>query len=130
MFLFGALPFALTFILVFYAPPFDQTGKFIYYIVAGLLFDTFYTIVNVPYTALTAEMTSDYDERTSMNSFRFGFSIIGSLLAVIGYTAISGALRDSLGQAGAILVAVSVLAAVSGVPYILAFLGTLSLINI
>ena len=124
MFLLGALPFALTFILVFYAPPFDQTGKFIYYVIAGLLFDTFYTVVNVPYTALTAEMTSDYDERTSMNSFRFGFSIIGSLLAVIGYTAISGALRDSLGQAGAILVAVSVLAAVSGVPYILAFLGT------
>jgi GPH family glycoside/pentoside/hexuronide:cation symporter len=51
MFLFGALPFALTFILVFYAPPLDQAGKFIYYIVAGLLFDTFYTIVNVPYTA-------------------------------------------------------------------------------
>ncbi|MEO1145762.1 MAG: MFS transporter, partial [Cyanobacteria bacterium J06638_22] len=43
----------------------------------------FYTIVNLPYTALTAEITHDYDERTNLNSFRFAFSIGGSILSLI-----------------------------------------------
>ena len=37
----------------------------------------------VPYAALTAEMIDDYNERTNINIFRFGFSLIGSLLATV-----------------------------------------------
>jgi GPH family glycoside/pentoside/hexuronide:cation symporter len=40
-------------------------------------------MVNLPYTALTPELTQDYDERTSLNSFRFAFSIGGSILSVV-----------------------------------------------
>jgi GPH family glycoside/pentoside/hexuronide:cation symporter len=43
----------------------------------------FYTAVNLPYTALTPELTQDYNERTTLNSFRFAFSIGGSILSVI-----------------------------------------------
>lgn len=81
--LYGAVPFGIVYFLQWVVPPFDDTGKFIYYLIVGLLFNIAYTAVNVPYTALTAELTEDYDERTSLNAFRFAFSIGGGLLAVV-----------------------------------------------
>lgn len=80
--LYGAFPFGLFFALQWFVPPFESDlGKFLYYLFIALLFDTAFTVVNVPYTALTPELTRDYDERTTLNSFRFAFSIGGSLIA-------------------------------------------------
>lgn len=79
----GAVPFGLTFFLLWVVPPFSPTGLFIYYVVISLLLDTAYTIVNVPYTALTPELTHDYDERTSLNSYRFAFSVGGALVSAV-----------------------------------------------
>jgi GPH family glycoside/pentoside/hexuronide:cation symporter len=79
----GAIPFGLFFFLLWYVPPFSDTGKFFYYVIVSILLDTFYTIVNVPYTALTPELTHDYDERTSLNSYRFAFSVGGALLSAV-----------------------------------------------
>jgi GPH family glycoside/pentoside/hexuronide:cation symporter len=85
----GAIPFGIFFFLQWIVPHFsnndqaNQWGLFWYYTAISILFNTFYTIVNLPYTALTAELTQDYDERTSLNSFRFTFSIGGSILALV-----------------------------------------------
>ncbi|MEM7538080.1 MAG: MFS transporter [Chloroflexota bacterium] len=79
--LFGAIPFGLLFYLLWLTPPLNPTGLFTYYLVIALLGDIAYTVVNVPYAALTPELTRDYDERTSLNSYRFSFSVIGSLVA-------------------------------------------------
>jgi len=79
--LFGALPFGILFFMMSIVPPFGATGLFLYYVVVGLLMDTAYTVINVPYTALTTELTHDYDERTSLNSWRAAFSVFGSILA-------------------------------------------------
>lgn len=79
--LYGAIPFGLFFFLQWLVPPSGSTGSFLYYLVMALLFDVAFTAVNVPYTALTPELTRDYDERTSLNSFRFAFSIAGGLVA-------------------------------------------------
>ncbi|MCU0490439.1 MAG: MFS transporter [Chloroflexaceae bacterium] len=81
--LFGAIPFGLIYFSMWVVPPFGETGLFFYYLVFILLFNTSFTIVNVPYSSMTAELTSDYDERTALNSFRFAFSIGGSLVAGI-----------------------------------------------
>ncbi len=81
--MFGAIPFGIFFFLQWIVPGFDEWGKFWYYVAIGILFHTFYTIVNLPYTALTPELTQDYDERTSLNSFRFSFSIGGSILSLV-----------------------------------------------
>ena len=81
--MFGAIPFGIFFFLQWIVPGFDDWGKFWYYVIIGILFHTCYTIVNLPYTALTPELTQDYDERTSLNSFRFAFSISGSILSLI-----------------------------------------------
>lgn len=81
--LFGAIPFGLAWFLQWLVPDLSPNGLFWYYLVVALLLDTGFTAVNVPYTALTPELTQDYDERTSLNSFRFSFSIMGGLAALI-----------------------------------------------
>src|SRR5512143_3864265 len=69
--LFGALPFALAFCLLWWRPPLETTpGLIIYYSLAYALFDTAATFVYMPFYALTPELTDDYDERTSLTSWR------------------------------------------------------------
>jgi glycoside/pentoside/hexuronide:cation symporter, GPH family len=77
----GAVPFGLSYFLLWWVPPLGETARFFYYLVVILAFNTAFTVVNVPYTSLTAELTEDYDERTTLNSYRFAFSIGGSLIA-------------------------------------------------
>ncbi|HSH04109.1 MAG TPA: MFS transporter [Anaerolineae bacterium] len=79
--LFGAIPFGVAFLLHWYVPDISPNGKFVYYLVIAILLDTAFTAVNVPYTALTPELTRDYNERTILNAYRFGFSIIGGMIA-------------------------------------------------
>ena len=85
--LFGAIPFALTFILLFLIPPTDNANWLaLYYAIVYLLFDTMYTIVNVPYTALTPELTSDYDERSDLAGWRISVSILAALVTGAFFT--------------------------------------------
>ena len=81
--LFGAVPFGLAWLLQWLVPDMSQAGLFWYYLVVALLLDTGFTAVNVPYAALTPELSADYDERTSLNSYRFSFSILGGLAALV-----------------------------------------------
>ena len=69
--LFGAIPFALTFIMLWYRPPTDNAILLTaYYTLAYFLYDTFYTMITMPFFALTPELTQDYDERTSLTMYR------------------------------------------------------------
>jgi GPH family glycoside/pentoside/hexuronide:cation symporter len=80
--LFGAVPFGLAFALVWWKPPLQRDIYLaIYYSAAYMLFDTAATFVYMPYFALTPELSNDYDERTSITSYRMFFSILGSLIA-------------------------------------------------
>jgi GPH family glycoside/pentoside/hexuronide:cation symporter len=82
----AAIPFGLLFSLHWIVPPFlsdqNQMGLFWYYVAVSIAFNTAFTAVNLPYTALSPQMTQDYDERTSLTGFRFAFSIGGSLAAL------------------------------------------------
>ncbi|HSM82877.1 MAG TPA: MFS transporter [Nodosilinea sp.] len=78
----GALPFGVTFFLTWLVPDWGDTAKFWYYVVMSLLFQVFYTVVNLPYTTLTAELTKDYDERTELTAFRLGSSLFGAIAAL------------------------------------------------
>jgi len=87
--LYGAIPFGIFFFLQWIVPHFsadrnaNNWSLFWYYVIIAILFNSFYTAVNLPYTALTPELTQDYNERTTLNSFRFSFSIGGSILSLI-----------------------------------------------
>jgi GPH family glycoside/pentoside/hexuronide:cation symporter len=57
-----------------------QAGLFVWGVIAYCLLSTAFTVVNVPYSSLTPELTKDYHERTSLNGFRSTFMVIGTLL--------------------------------------------------
>ncbi|MBP6015810.1 MAG: MFS transporter [Candidatus Promineofilum sp.] len=79
--LFGSIPFAFSFFLLFVVPPFDsKTALVIYYSVVFLLYDTLYTIVNVPYLSLVPELAEGYDERSSLTGWRTAFSFLAQLV--------------------------------------------------
>jgi glycoside/pentoside/hexuronide:cation symporter, GPH family len=79
--LFGAIPFGLAFVLLFLVPPWqDPLARAAYYVIAFLLFDTLYTVINVPYSALMPELSQDYDERSSLAGWRITFSILAALV--------------------------------------------------
>jgi glycoside/pentoside/hexuronide:cation symporter, GPH family len=68
-------------LLMFNAPDFsDQTELFIWAALCYCLLCTAYTFVNVPYGALTPELTSDYHERSVLNGYRMSFAVVGTFL--------------------------------------------------
>jgi GPH family glycoside/pentoside/hexuronide:cation symporter len=121
--LFGALPFALVFTILWYRPPWEQELYLaIYYSIAYILFDSVATLLYMPYFALTPELTSDYDERTSLTSYRMFFSILGSLLAFTIPWIIIDSFRPE--NASRVLVMAGIFAIVSALPMLVVFFGT------
>lgn len=115
--LFGAVPLALTMWFFFTNPHIgSQAWLTIWAAIALCALNTAYTVVNIPYSSLTPELTKDYHERSSLNGFRFGFAVIGTILgagAVLPLVGIFGADRSSgfsfMGAVLGFLMAVSTL---------------------
>ncbi|MDP1714067.1 MAG: glycoside-pentoside-hexuronide (GPH):cation symporter [Anaerolineales bacterium] len=88
-FLLFSIPFGLSFIALWWAPPFDNQ-----YLLAAtvsltfMLSDTLQTLVSIPFYALTPEMTPDYDERTSLTGYRMFFNLLASLATAVAAPAI------------------------------------------
>ena len=55
---------------------------FLYFVIIGSLFDTFYTMVILAWTALFPEMFTDLKERTEVNAYRQLFSVVGLILGL------------------------------------------------
>lgn len=80
----GAIPLGICFALLWWIPAAgNQMGLFLYYTAIGLIFHIAYTAVVLPYATLGAELTEYYDERTSLVSYKAGFSIGGSILGLL-----------------------------------------------
>jgi glycoside/pentoside/hexuronide:cation symporter, GPH family len=84
-----AIPFGLSFIILWAAPDWEsQTALLIYVTLSFMLADTLQTLISIPFLSLTPELTPDYDERTTLTSFRSFFQLIGALSIVIAAPAI------------------------------------------
>jgi len=121
--LFGLVPFALTFALLWWVPPWTSTlARAVYYGAIYLLYDAAATFVYMPYYALTPELTEDYDERTSLNTYRMAFSIGAGLIAFTVPMMIVGGLRPE--NAGRMIVMGIVFGVASALPLLGTFFGT------
>jgi GPH family glycoside/pentoside/hexuronide:cation symporter len=121
--LFGMLPFALVYMLLWWIPPFlSQVSLAIYYGIAFVLYDTAATVLYMPYFALTPELTSDYDQRTSLTTYRMVFSTLGAMIGFVVPLAIIGTVNP--GSAGRVLVVGAGVGFLSILPMIAVFLGT------
>jgi GPH family glycoside/pentoside/hexuronide:cation symporter len=79
-----AIPFGLSFVILWSAPNWDsQLALLVYITVSFMISDTLTTLVGVPYLSLTPELTQDYDERTSLSSFRSVFQLLAAMAVVI-----------------------------------------------
>jgi glycoside/pentoside/hexuronide:cation symporter, GPH family len=79
-----AIPFGLSFVILWSAPNWDsQLALMIYITVSFMISDTLTTLVGVPYLSLTPELTQDYDERTSLSSFRSVFQLLAAMAVVV-----------------------------------------------
>ncbi len=121
--LFGALPFAAVFALLWWRPPLEgQVALAVYYGLVYALFDTAATFVYMPYFALTPELSGDYDERTALTSTRMFFSILGGLIAfTIPLMIVSGFRPEN---AGRVLLMGGIFGLASALPLWLVFFGT------
>lgn len=82
--LFGAIPFGLLGILCFTTPNLGETGKLIYAYVTYIGLGMIYTVVNVPFGALSSAMTQDSNERTSIAAMRTFFATMAGAIVAIG----------------------------------------------
>ncbi|MBN1835895.1 MAG: MFS transporter [Spirochaetales bacterium] len=121
--LFASAPFAAAFAMLWWKPPFESDlALAAYFGAAYLLFDTAATFAYMPYFALTPELTSDYDERTSLTSYRMFFSIFASLLAFTVPLFMIGSFRAE--NASKVLRMGVLFGLVSAAPLLLAFFAT------
>jgi GPH family glycoside/pentoside/hexuronide:cation symporter len=84
----GAILSAASFLMIFSPPVLSQGALLLYMTAALLLYSTAYSLFNVPYMAMPAELTDGFHERTRLISIRTVFVSIGQMLAAAGAAAI------------------------------------------
>jgi GPH family glycoside/pentoside/hexuronide:cation symporter len=109
--------------MLWWRPPWDNVPLLaVYYALAYIVFDSAATLVYMPYFALTPELTSEYDERTNLTTYRMFFSILGSLLAFTIPLLIVGTLEPN--NAPRVLFMGLLFGVLSAFPLFLVFLST------
>ena len=84
--LFGNIPLALSFVLLFWVPPLEGSSLFFFLLFANLLHRTCFTLVSVPFSSLTPRITSDSQERTNLTGFRLlGAQTGTNLMALLAF---------------------------------------------
>ncbi|WP_105615360.1 MFS transporter [Vallitalea okinawensis] len=81
--LFGAIPMGLFAFLCFNTPDMSRVGKLVYAYVTYIGFGMIYTVIGVPYGALTSAMTQDLKAREKLTFFRSLGALFATLLIVI-----------------------------------------------
>ncbi len=84
----AAIPVAIGYYLLWNPPAWSHAALFYYLIAIIMVVRTFITMYEIPSSALIAELTPDYDNRTSFLSYRYLFGWLGGLamtLLAFGY---------------------------------------------
>lgn len=77
----SAVPSALTFLLLWFPPQgWEQNHLLLYLIVSAVILRSFIALYEIPSVSLVSELTTDYDARTSLMSYRYYFFFTGGLI--------------------------------------------------
>ena len=79
----SALPLGVGMALMWWLPPGGPWQKFAFFVGISVLANSLYTCVNLPYSALAAELTTSVPLRTRLNTARFTGSIIAGLVGLV-----------------------------------------------
>lgn len=93
-----AIPLALSFWLLMSLPE-GMSNIVAFFAVIGtfILFDTFNTMIVTAYYAMTAELTMDYNERTSVSTYRMMFNIVGYIFGAGIATTLAAVIANTKG---------------------------------
>jgi GPH family glycoside/pentoside/hexuronide:cation symporter len=121
--LFFAIPFGASFLLLWWAPPWhNQIALAATVTLAFMISDTFETLCGVPFSSLLPELTPDYDERTTLTSFRIFFNLLASLVTAVAAPAIiDTALTAGLTQQQGYLIVAGIFGGLATIPFLLIF---------
>lgn len=98
--LWSAVPLGAAMGAMWWLPPWQSIWtKFAIFLLISVVANSLYTCVNLPYTALAAELTTDVSLRTRLNTSRF----TGSILATVTAALLAGVLVRDLSDAGSYL---------------------------
>ena len=78
----SAVPLALAFFGLFSPPELGSFGLFLWLLVFAVLTRAAMTLYHVPHIALGAELTENFEERTTIVAYRQAFGTFGGMLAV------------------------------------------------
>jgi len=82
----AALPVSVSYLLLWNPPHWSDNALFFYLFAVSIVIRTFISCYEVPSAALVAELTDDYDQRTTFLSYRFLFGWAGGLgMAIMAY---------------------------------------------
>ena len=119
--IFGAIPLGISIALLWFVPAADRVATFVWIALTFMLFDTLWTFTNVPYYALTSELTDDYDERSALISYRMALAVpaylVGAALtpAIVGLFALQRTGYAFIGIAYGVLAAAALLISAAGI---------------
>ena len=82
--LWGAIPLGLTWALIFLPTSLTGTALVVYAFVVHLIFRTVYTVAYMPYLALSAAMTEDSAERSTLTAFRLVLQAAAGMVVAFG----------------------------------------------
>ncbi|GAA4709081.1 MFS transporter [Nocardioides conyzicola] len=116
----AGLGLAVAFALLFAAPEMATWLEAAWVLVAFVACATAYAFFQVPYVAMPAEMTSSYDERTRLMTWRV--AILAFTIMLAGATA--PAIRDAVGGRDGYRVMGLVMAAIITIGVVSAYVGT------
>ncbi len=112
--IFGALPLAVAIMLLWFVPyGLAQFWIFVWIAFTFILFDTCWTLTNVPYYALTAELTDDYDERASLTAYRMVLAVPAYIVGAALTPALVGLFADKRSGYFVVGIAYGILAAIA-----------------
>lgn len=115
-----AIPLGISMALMWWVPPFSDPWRFLWFVLIASVFQATYSGVNLPYSALATELTTDVKLRTRLNSARFTGSVLASLIglmlgAALSHQGANGYLKIGI-AAGLILIGGSLVSAIGLAP--------------
>lgn len=118
-----AVPFGLISVLAFTTPDISDSGKVVYAFATYGLLMLVYTAINIPYSALGGVLTTNMEERVTVQSYRFVFGMLGGLIV----SALTMPLVDLFGdgdKAKGYQLTMAAMSAVGVIMFLICFWGT------
>lgn len=125
-FLLAAAPLLVIGLMLLFTPvPFGGMARNIFYVIVGLMFWSGFSMYYTPYTALGAELTDDYNERSILRTISRLFGLVGNFMGmVLPLVIVDFMMERGYAESSAWLAAAALIAVVAGVSILVTWKST------